>query len=162
MPIPLVLAHPHADGNLIGHHKLRILRVNQQAEYTPQSWSRSERPSQSITSRVWKRSSNSTTADVTRRAEVTSTRSDAATARDAHPRTRPSRDSQSETWSSLPPSVCWTVREELERRSDQQQVIFLMLQSSRTTPSQRCTSSSSTASLAPFTARLSGTTRGMP
>jgi hypothetical protein len=51
----------------------------------------------------WSRSARPTV--VTRRVVATSSPSAAPTARDAHPRTRRSRDSPSATWSSPPPSV---------------------------------------------------------
>lgn len=45
--------------------------------------------------------------DVTRKAVATSSPLDAQTARDAHQKTRRSRDSQSATWSSRQPFVCY-------------------------------------------------------
>jgi len=75
--------------------------------HQPPIWSRKERPSQSQP-RITKTNraiTNRSSADETRRVEVTSSQSDAVTARDAHPRTRQSRDSQSGTWSNQLPFV---------------------------------------------------------
>ncbi len=100
-------------------------------------------------------------AGATRRAAATSNPSVAQTAHDALPRTKRSRDSQSATWSNQLPSVrllpvhATCISSRLQYTNNLcPQVIFPMHLYSQTTPSQKCTSSCNTASLAPFTERL--------
>ena len=107
---------------------------------------------------------NSITAAATRRAAATSTLSVAATAPAAPPRTRPSSASPSATWSSLLLFVCLSyasprrILANPKRPANMDtQVTSPMPRSLPSTPCPRCTLSCSTASLVPFTARLSGT-----
>lgn len=114
------------------------------------------------------------TTAATRRAAATSSPSAAPTAADARPRTRPSSVSPFATWSSLllfvrihsssldlPLAIRQLVPTGILGSPANilffPQVISLTPRSSPSTPSPRCTSSCSTASLAPFTARSFGT-----
>jgi hypothetical protein len=94
-----IFGTPH-DSLTLRNQRSRIVRISP-------TWSRSERPSMQYRNGEYGGTckTNTTTAAVTRRVAATSSPSAAPTARDAHPRTRRSRDSPSATWSSLLPSV---------------------------------------------------------